>query len=98
MTYNLSSFDNSTDILQMTSAANNLSGGFFIIMLLLLVWIITAVGLSKVGFKNSSLIASFGTSIISFIFLFVGLIGMPVFIVCLVLLLANLVISLISKD
>ena len=81
--YNLDFLDNSTNIVNIYTGINTASGSLFAYMILIVIWVIFVILLAERGVVKAMFFSSFLVTVVSVIFLGIGLVTTPIFGICL---------------
>ena len=97
MTYNLTNLTNADGLVEIISAANQLTGGLLMTGIMVMVFFITFISMKDSDTKSVFVVASFISSLIGLGFWALGFIGMTVLIFPFILLGASLIILLTTS-
>lgn len=88
--YDLGFMDNSSNIVDLYTGINAASNSVLAIMFLVIIWVIFTILLQERGILNAIVFSSFITTLVSLLFLGLGWITTPVFLICLGIMLISI--------
>lgn len=98
MTYNMTNVTESYNLYDTANAVNQLTGGYYAVFLLFVVFAISFISLKKAETEKAFIVASFITTIVGILLLFIGFIDLKVFMFPLILLVGSLIFELTQRD
>ena len=94
--YNLTNVSNSSDLLGLFQASNQLANNSFGVMVLLLVWFVVFIRLKMYASKSAMFAASFITTLLAVMLFLLGMIGQTVLMMVIILLAISFVVVLMD--